>query len=808
MIVKLAPNRRDGRSSFAALGGYITEGIEQSGDRAIRSSWDDLTQYITKQSVLDALGDDVEKTIAVEAGNVASLATAPAEMMAVASKCTRDTNPVMHMILSWPEGEKPEPQAIFRAGRHILRELGLLEHQYIVAIHDNTENRHAHIEVNRIHPLTYRPARLPWMLKTMHRAAREAEIEHGWRHDNGLYEVIEVDGRKIVVEAAARGESDRAETFGGNRAETWSGEVSFEAWCKDAPAAALRKALADPGTKDWQALHSTLANFGLELRESGGGGLRVYDVGPQDDEHATPRQKAASVSASKAFRFLKRAEVEENLGQFRAHDPAKAAAAPATAFKRDPQKRLESKLLRQAARATVHRKFEPERAAALAQRTVALGVLKEVFAASDADRNERRASTYRDLREQVRVDPKLDRTQKQQAYMAAKLRHEQQRAVDRLQAQQERADRRALLAPVPTWRQWVEAEAQKGDDSAIAALRGLIYQDGRDAKRTATAEPDTIGPVGTITPAGKARKVDPYTRALSQLTWRVSSHGVVTYRFNEGPVAFVDAGAKLRFDGAIVSDDALRVALKYAADKWRGDIRLNGGDQVFRQRVARLASDMRIELQNPELRRLQLQQLATHRAAAPLPYGHPISATQQATLFARKLLSFPVFRKDLPNAQNQDAARIRNPFRKPGFGASANAFDDPRGSAPKTLDGLRSLSSIPVVRLGSGPEVLLPDHARGDVRQRQPLGADALRRPGDARRMTLAAVDAAPRGAHTGAIAARDAHHVYQQTPKGMVRHPTRPGVAWPADGTVVTVRYANGTVSTVRSAGERGTRR
>ena len=79
MIVKVAPNRRDGKSSFEDLESYITEGIEQSGDRAERTSWDRLTQYITKQSVLDELGDDVEKTIAVEIGNVTSLKTAASE---------------------------------------------------------------------------------------------------------------------------------------------------------------------------------------------------------------------------------------------------------------------------------------------------------------------------------------------------------------------------------------------------------------------------------------------------------------------------------------------------------------------------------------------------------------------------------------------------------------------------------------------------------------------------------------------------------------------------------------------------------
>ena len=71
MIVKVAPNRHDGRTSFNDLARYISNGITQSQDSPHRCSFDRLTQYITKDSVLDELGADVEKTIAVEIGNLA-----------------------------------------------------------------------------------------------------------------------------------------------------------------------------------------------------------------------------------------------------------------------------------------------------------------------------------------------------------------------------------------------------------------------------------------------------------------------------------------------------------------------------------------------------------------------------------------------------------------------------------------------------------------------------------------------------------------------------------------------------------------
>ena len=38
----------------------------------------------------------------------------------------------------------------------VLAELGLSECQAIWAVHGNTDNRHVHIAVNRIHPITFR----------------------------------------------------------------------------------------------------------------------------------------------------------------------------------------------------------------------------------------------------------------------------------------------------------------------------------------------------------------------------------------------------------------------------------------------------------------------------------------------------------------------------------------------------------------------------------------------------------------------------------------------------------------------------
>ncbi|MCY0852995.1 TraI/MobA(P) family conjugative relaxase, partial [Cupriavidus sp. D39] len=279
MIVKVPKNRRDGRSSFKDLSKYITDGIQNQAAPPTTTSWDRLTQYITQESVLDELGDEVEKTIAVEIGNVTSLATAPAEMYAVANKNARAKNPVYHYILSWPEHEKPKTEDIFEAVRHTLGALGMADHQYIAAVHANTDNIHVHVEVNRVNPQTFKAVPLGFDHKTLHRAAREVEIRFGWHHDSGLFKVVDVGGRKLVVEDASYVEDDIARVQGKAEAVgTWSGDESLQEWCARVPADPLRRVLKDNKMTSWQDVHRVLLQHGLELRDAGGGGMVVADT--------------------------------------------------------------------------------------------------------------------------------------------------------------------------------------------------------------------------------------------------------------------------------------------------------------------------------------------------------------------------------------------------------------------------------------------------------------------------------------------------------------------------------------------------
>lgn len=627
MIPKVPENRRDGRSSFKDLGKYITAGIENQAQPPTATSWDRLTQYITQPAVLDELGDTVEKTIGVEIGNVASLATAAAEMYAVAKRNRRAKNPVYHYILSWPEHEKPPAEQIFEAVRYTLSALGMAEHQYIAAIHANTDNIHAHVEVNRVHPQTYLAVPLGFDHKTLHRAAREIELRFGWHHDRGLFKVVEVDGKKLVVEDASF--IDPAISSSSSKTDsvaTWSGEESLQDWCTRVPARPLRKVVESDRTQSWQDIHRVLAEHGLELAEAGGGGLVVRDTSGTQ----TRTGEATTIAASKAFRFMKRAELEARIGPFEIMSEEARQPAPGRTYKRDPEKRLQRRLERKAARDDLKARFAVEHQRAQVTRANAKAALAPLFA-EDRRRMQAIGTKYGLDREAIRTDLKLTGPQKQQAYMLLKLTTTKARQQLKASIEREREARKALLPAVPSWRAWVEAQAKAGDEAAISALRGMAHQAGRDRRRAAMLE----APAEPSTPVATSREIietenailpfngqatDPYIRAVSRLRWRVSNNGKVHYEFDSGSSAFTDEGDRLTYLRKDVSADALLVSLRYAADKWPDGIRLTGGDIEFKQRAIRAAANMGIRVANLELQAYQRNVLdemsATVRNAA------------------------------------------------------------------------------------------------------------------------------------------------------------------------------------------------
>uniref|UniRef100_UPI0001CC1C62 relaxase/mobilization nuclease domain-containing protein n=1 Tax=Pseudomonas amygdali TaxID=47877 RepID=UPI0001CC1C62 len=77
-------------------------------------------------------------------------------------------------IQSWSEGEWPTDDQAFDAGNFALAAIGLEGHEYLSAVHRDTNNAHLHIMVNKVHPDTHRVPKMSYSKFTLGGAAKIA----------------------------------------------------------------------------------------------------------------------------------------------------------------------------------------------------------------------------------------------------------------------------------------------------------------------------------------------------------------------------------------------------------------------------------------------------------------------------------------------------------------------------------------------------------------------------------------------------------------------------------------------------------
>lgn len=266
--------RRDGKSSFEDLVSYVSvrDDLEDEELQALssaqsllshRSRFSRLVDYATRLrdesfvSLVDVMKDGCEWVNFYGVTcfhNCTSLETAAEEMEYTARQARYakdDTDPVFHYILSWQSHESPRPEQIYDSVRHTLKALGLSSHQYVSAVHTDTDNLHVHVAVNRVHPDTSYLNCLSWSQEKLSRACRELELKHGFAPDNGCW--IHAPGSRIVRKTAA--ERDRQNAWTRGKKQTFREYVSQTA------VAGLR---SEP-VHDWLSLHRRLAEDGLYL---------------------------------------------------------------------------------------------------------------------------------------------------------------------------------------------------------------------------------------------------------------------------------------------------------------------------------------------------------------------------------------------------------------------------------------------------------------------------------------------------------------------------------------------------------------
>jgi hypothetical protein len=585
MLAVVAEKRRDGKSSFVQLVSYtiLRDDVEMSEtlspekpfvrkSRAEDVIFGNLVDYATRNALPDS--QDVIATFpdgrqqlrcdkVICETNCFSLATASTEMDMVAMQNTRCVDPVYHVILSWPGSERPTPDQIFDSARYCLKRMGMEGHQYVFAIHDDTDNLHCHLTVNRINPVSYKAASLYNDHFTLDRCCRELELKNGWKHDNGPY-VVNTEGaivrnRNFFKPAPA---AARQLEFFGDRESLYSYAVGQ---CREK----LDTLFLQP-EYTWDDVHNIMVSAGLELRQKGQG-LAVYDLG--DDTH-TP------IKASRLHPELTLNCQQELIGEF-------SPASLVREVNRAGNDVLFSAVdIQSQYNGLLHCRDRGARADRRNARAEARQDLKARYAAyktsfvrptlpADEVRTRFRelAASYRVRKNNVRLresDPLLRKLM----YRALEVEKMKGMAALRLQIRDERKALRVMPGARPlSYRAWVEVQAaQHHDAAAISQLRGWAYRQKRK-NRTATISNNFIlyATADDIKPS-QIRGYDTH----------VNRDGAVVYTSGDKPV-LLDRGVLLEVADAPEEKGKNLVMALYISDKKSGEKVEVRGEKAFVQ---------------------------------------------------------------------------------------------------------------------------------------------------------------------------------------------------------------------------------
>lgn len=539
MIAKVPEKRNDGRSSFASLGRYIAgEKLDRETGEIVRSA------------------EDIHLDT-----NCLSARTASAEMRAVADMNSRVKDPVYHCILSWREGEKPTNDQVREAAMAAMKSVGMEGHQYVLAVHRDSDNTHVHMMVNRVNPDTYRAVYPKQDFLKLDRCMRETELQQGWEHDNGPHRVTD-DGKieRTPREPAAPPLPTKARDM-----EAATGCESLLTYAQSA-APDLVAAL---GKGSWQDLHAALRQHGLEIREAGQG-YRIHDLANPD----TPPVKASDVAGE-----LGGGKLKKRLGEFEKPLRVVAAEKPAKTYNPYREKQRDARDERREARAAARLALRQQYDKAKAEHRAMAG--SEKAARLEANKVALRSLSARARSDRARIKASGLPPQERQARLS----------ILAMQTVQERERIKAAGKParMQSYKNWCAERAAAGDAAAIAQLRAWAYQDSRRRATAQQAEREAMER-GAILAGEIDTPVRP--RVGDGISWSVDRRsGDVTYVI-DGLDALRDTG---RLVAVLQPADAksIETGLKLAAQKFGPELTLSGPAE-FQRRVVEIAVEKRL----------------------------------------------------------------------------------------------------------------------------------------------------------------------------------------------------------------------
>jgi hypothetical protein len=263
-LISKRVDRKNNTSDFERLGCYILE-VKSSNDKIL---WTTAEEYCVGSHQAD------HKVLSYRITNcVAGVpALAMAEVLITQKQNTRSkADKTYHLIISFPDGEIPTPEQLMDIEDEFCKELGFAQHQRISAVHQDTENLHLHIAINKVHPRDHKVVEPFRDFVILSKTCRRLEQKHGLRVDNGLGQA-----------------STKTESFLG--------------WLEKTVKEPLKEELKSAAS--WNDLHDLLGPYGLTIKPKGAGLVVALVDG------------SLSVKASDLLRELSFKKLTTQLGEY------------------------------------------------------------------------------------------------------------------------------------------------------------------------------------------------------------------------------------------------------------------------------------------------------------------------------------------------------------------------------------------------------------------------------------------------------------------------------------------------------------
>lgn len=272
MIAKHVPMRSLGKSDFAGLVNYVTD--EQSKDHR-------LGQVQITNCDAGSVRDAITEVLATQHSNTRAKG-----------------DKTYHLIVSFRGGEQPSADTLRAIEQRICTGLGYAEHQRVSAFHNDTDNLHIHIAINKIHPARHTMHEPYYPHLVLADLCTTLEREYGLEPDNH--------------QSHQRGAASRAADM-----ESHAGVESLVGWIK-------RECLEEiKAAQSWTELHQVMRDNGLEMTPRGNGLVIRADDGTM-------------IKPSTLARDLSKPALEKRLGAFEASPEQQEQRQARRSYQKNP----------------------------------------------------------------------------------------------------------------------------------------------------------------------------------------------------------------------------------------------------------------------------------------------------------------------------------------------------------------------------------------------------------------------------------------------------------------------------------------